>query len=317
MEEMRAAVDTAGPTIVFVGDTQCIDGQNAEYARAFARDPGTRLYRNHATGDELFARKHRVDFDVRTDFGSQRLKAGDYLVAPNPPNRLFGHKARWFEANMEPVLTTREICAQCHHISRVGFLVPDDIWRQVVPPEMRDKNWCIACFTELADEKYVSWDRKISFYPVSLNTHLDGRYATQEGPKQEDDQQEHPRDDEVRQAPQAGCCCCTPIGGQAQAEEVSGFADESVRVKLIQSCEKAMRVQVGQWACDSFDHHLAVGEALVLLRAHAPFRVVSKSKLWVGLEFWLPRSDAAALVVSVPSPYRMSQVPAGAEWVVA
>ena len=70
------------------------------------------------------------------------------------------------------VNVAREICKICYHNTAVGFSVPEDVWRAVVPPRLRDRVLCLACFTRLADEKLVRWEPHIEFYPVSLATHL-------------------------------------------------------------------------------------------------------------------------------------------------
>lgn len=67
---------------------------------------------------------------------------------------------------------TREICKLCYQINTVGFHVPDHIWEAVVPPEVRTRVVCLACFTRLADEKLIPWDCQIEFFPVSLFSHL-------------------------------------------------------------------------------------------------------------------------------------------------
>lgn len=61
---------------------------------------------------------------------------------------------------------SREICKACWKPSAVGFSVPDEVWEQVT-------GWtglgvlCLGCFTALADERLVEWDREIEFWPVS------------------------------------------------------------------------------------------------------------------------------------------------------
>lgn len=66
--------------------------------------------------------------------------------------------------------TTREICKACRRPSAVGFSVPDAVWAAVVPAGVNVL--CLGCFTTLADETLVPWDRAIEFHPVSLATHL-------------------------------------------------------------------------------------------------------------------------------------------------
>ena len=66
--------------------------------------------------------------------------------------------------------TTREICKLCYHVNRVGFSVPDEIWEFVVPEHLRRRVVCLQCFTRIADEKRVRWDKEIEFFPVSAVT---------------------------------------------------------------------------------------------------------------------------------------------------
>ena len=65
----------------------------------------------------------------------------------------------------------REICSLCHEVSRVGFFVPDKVWELVVHRSQINDILCLRCFTRLADEKSVEWDKNIEFYPVSWVTH--------------------------------------------------------------------------------------------------------------------------------------------------
>ena len=62
----------------------------------------------------------------------------------------------------------RERCKLCGGVNRVGFHVPDEIWRAVVPEAVRHRVVCLGCFTALADAQLVAWDRDIRFWPVSL-----------------------------------------------------------------------------------------------------------------------------------------------------
>lgn len=68
-------------------------------------------------------------------------------------------------------MLTRELCKICYHVGAVGFRVPDEIWQAVVPESRRESIVCLGCFTRLADEGGIQWDRKIEFFPVSLVTH--------------------------------------------------------------------------------------------------------------------------------------------------
>lgn len=74
--------------------------------------------------------------------------------------------------------TSREICKICYHVNRVGFLVSDEIWMLVIPEKFQSCVVCLSCFTELADEKLVAWDRDIKFYPVSFASHFNYRKAS-------------------------------------------------------------------------------------------------------------------------------------------
>lgn len=65
---------------------------------------------------------------------------------------------------------SREICSLCHEVNRVGFHVPDEIWRAVTE-RFPSHVLCLACFTRLGDELGVEWDQEIDFYPVSWVTH--------------------------------------------------------------------------------------------------------------------------------------------------
>jgi hypothetical protein len=64
----------------------------------------------------------------------------------------------------------REICALCHKVSRVGFWVPDELWKLAVHRQYQESIICLSCFTRLADERCVHWDKEIKFYPVSWLT---------------------------------------------------------------------------------------------------------------------------------------------------
>lgn len=66
---------------------------------------------------------------------------------------------------------TREICALCHEVSRVGFWVPNEIWELVVLRGHEHSIICLSCFTKIADEKAVEWDKEIKFHPISWVTH--------------------------------------------------------------------------------------------------------------------------------------------------
>ena len=66
----------------------------------------------------------------------------------------------------------REICALCHEVSRIGYHVPNDVWDTAVHTHWRNDIICLQCFTRVADEKGVEWDREITFHPISWITHV-------------------------------------------------------------------------------------------------------------------------------------------------
>ena len=72
-------------------------------------------------------------------------------------------------------MASREICKLCYGVSRVGFRVSDSVWEQVVPASALEQSVCLDCFTRLADERLLPWDRAITFFPVSLATHMGGQ----------------------------------------------------------------------------------------------------------------------------------------------
>ncbi len=69
-------------------------------------------------------------------------------------------------------MCSREICKICYHVNPIGFIVPDDIWQQIVPQWSQNTVICLSCFTRLGDEKQIQWDKDIEFFPISLYTHL-------------------------------------------------------------------------------------------------------------------------------------------------
>lgn len=64
----------------------------------------------------------------------------------------------------------REICSLCNEVSRVMFHVPDEIWKLAVHVSQLDDIICLHCFTRLADERGVKWEKNIEFFPVSQAT---------------------------------------------------------------------------------------------------------------------------------------------------
>jgi len=64
----------------------------------------------------------------------------------------------------------REICSLCHEVSRISFLVPDEVWKLAVHASQQNDIICLRCFARLADERGVEWDKDIKFYPCSRIT---------------------------------------------------------------------------------------------------------------------------------------------------
>lgn len=75
----------------------------------------------------------------------------------------------------------REICQCCSLTSAVGFTVPDTIW--LAASGGRFRVLCLGCFTTMADEARLPWDKDIRFHPVSL--------VTFEEQEQEDDEEQN------------------------------------------------------------------------------------------------------------------------------
>lgn len=67
---------------------------------------------------------------------------------------------------------SREICKLCYTENPIGFNVPDEVWRTIVPEQVVNSVVCINCFTRMGDAKMVQWDKDIEFWPVSRFTFL-------------------------------------------------------------------------------------------------------------------------------------------------
>lgn len=61
----------------------------------------------------------------------------------------------------------RDVCALCGNIISVEYSVPEQIWSMAVPKNLSEEKLCICCFTRLADEGLIAWDKDIEFYPSS------------------------------------------------------------------------------------------------------------------------------------------------------
>lgn len=64
----------------------------------------------------------------------------------------------------------RQFCSICHEVDRVPFHVPDEVWELATHINDRYSLICLRCFTRMADERGVEWDKEITFYPVSQIT---------------------------------------------------------------------------------------------------------------------------------------------------
>lgn len=64
----------------------------------------------------------------------------------------------------------REICSLCHEVSRVDFWVPDRLWKLAIHISQQNNIICLQCFTRLADERGIQWDKGIKFFPTSRIT---------------------------------------------------------------------------------------------------------------------------------------------------
>jgi len=65
----------------------------------------------------------------------------------------------------------RMFCSVCGEVIRVMFHVPNDIWELSVHISQIENLICLRCFTRMADERGVEWDREITFEPISQVKH--------------------------------------------------------------------------------------------------------------------------------------------------
>ena len=86
-------------------------------------------------------------------------------IVPNLP------EASGADEPKRKMIPIRERCSLCHEVSRVGFWVPNEIWLSVVHPNRIHDILCLRCFSRLADEKNIQWDKDIKFFPVSWYSH--------------------------------------------------------------------------------------------------------------------------------------------------
>ena len=75
-----------------------------------------------------------------------------------------------------PRTHTRQFCARCRSVDRVGFTAPKELWLLVAGPQWENDILCLGCFGEIGDEKGVRWDvPELQFWPVSYVTLKEGR----------------------------------------------------------------------------------------------------------------------------------------------
>lgn len=73
---------------------------------------------------------------------------------------------RHFQYWLRPGLR-RETCKRCWRENPVGFSVPDDVWRVVVPTRHTNHVLCLNCFDRYATRRGVDWiARGCDFYAV-------------------------------------------------------------------------------------------------------------------------------------------------------
>ncbi len=61
----------------------------------------------------------------------------------------------------------REVCKRCWRENPVGFSVPDEVWRAVVPARHTHHVLCLGCFDRYATARGVDWtEQGCDFYAV-------------------------------------------------------------------------------------------------------------------------------------------------------
>lgn len=71
-----------------------------------------------------------------------------------------------------PQISMRPTCGMCHDVSVIDFLVPGDVWIEVVHPRYQGSVLCLRCFARRADEKLIDWSQGIQLFPRPLSGHL-------------------------------------------------------------------------------------------------------------------------------------------------
>lgn len=66
----------------------------------------------------------------------------------------------------------RPTCAMCNQLYVIDWMVPTEIWNDVIAPYYQNALVCLTCFTRRADEILVEWDKDIQLWPTSKIRHL-------------------------------------------------------------------------------------------------------------------------------------------------
>jgi hypothetical protein len=56
----------------------------------------------------------------------------------------------------------RQTCKSCGRRDKFDFNVPDSLWASVVPPELRNRVVCLACFDDFAREAGVDYSHDLT-----------------------------------------------------------------------------------------------------------------------------------------------------------
>lgn len=64
---------------------------------------------------------------------------------------------RWYRIHISNWREQRQQCKLCGAADGLNFTVPDEVWNEVVPPPLRKRVICMACFDRCAKQKEVDW----------------------------------------------------------------------------------------------------------------------------------------------------------------
>ena len=86
-----------------------------------------------------------------------------------------GALLRRLDYRMRPRLR-RETCRRCWRENPVGFHVPDDVWRAVVPARHCQHVLCLHCFDRFATARRIDWTvGGVDYYAVPRYEQLPAR----------------------------------------------------------------------------------------------------------------------------------------------